>query len=104
MELLKNFHNADIEDLIEKFSKWESDNLILTYGKRENNVQDTYGLPYTSSGIYAGLWCTNVQAVYAEDSSLNFDGIGYNTELQPVAFFTRLDDAGNEVEDVVILF
>jgi len=74
MELLKEFNNTKSNQLIKAFSKWESDNLIITHGKRENSIEDTYGLPYTSSGVYAGLWCTNIEAVYAEDSHLNFDG------------------------------
>ena len=103
MELLKEFDNADIHDLMESFSKWEKTNIKINHGQREKNVELTYGLPYTSGSTCAGLWCTNVSAVYTNDSSLRFDGIGYTTEFEPVAFFTRLDESGNEVEDVLKL-
>ncbi len=101
MELLKDFDESMTNKLIRRFSHWESENLVIVYGKRESNVEDTFGLAYTSSSAYAGLWCTNVKAIYASDSSLVFDGIGYNTDLQPVAFFTKYDEDGNEIENIV---
>lgn len=102
MGLLKDFDESMTNKLIRKFSHWESENLVIVHGKHERTVEDTFGLAYTSSSAYAGLWNTNVKAVYASDSSLVFDGIGYNDDLQPVAFFTKYDEDGNEIEDVTI--
>ncbi len=104
MELLKDFDDTFVNRLIRKFSHWESDNLIIVHGKRESNVEDTFGLAYTSSSAYAGLWNTNVKAVSVNDNNLVFDGIGYNNNLESVAFFTRYDESGNEIENVFILF
>ena len=98
----KEFNNAEIKKLIRVFSLWQADNLIILQGKRESNVADTFGLPYTSSGAYAGLWNTNTESRYTADNTLNFEGIGYNDDGLPVAIFTRLDDMGNEIEDVFI--
>lgn len=102
MKLIKDFDEAMTNKLIRKFSHWEFSNLNIKHGKRESNVELTYGLAYTSSSEYAGLWNTNTSAVYATDSSLRFDGIGYDVELNPVAIFTRLDESGSEMEDVTV--
>ncbi len=105
MELLKEFDNKAIKKLIKKFSVWESENLLIVYGKRELTAEDTFGLAYTSSSTYAALWNTNVKAVSIDDSNLVFEGIGYNAEeLKPVAIFTKYDSEGNEIEDVFITF
>ena len=51
------------------FAKWQKKNLKIVHGDyvRKNTVvqtmEYTFGLPYTSSGMYAELVCTNVQAV-----------------------------------------
>jgi hypothetical protein len=101
MDLKKEFSNNDSAKLIKIFQKWQQNNVVIQHGWNYNNVEATFGLPYTSSGAYAGLWNTNTQAVYAADNLLSFDGIGYAEDMTPVAFFTRLDDNGNEIEDVI---
>ncbi len=103
MELLKEFSGNQSIKLVKVFKQWESENLVIQIGKRESSVQDTYGLPYTSSGLYAGLWNTNTQSVYVNDNSMQFDGIGYIEDLTPVALFTKLDEEGNEIDDNIVI-
>ena len=100
--MVKEFNTKNMKKLINIFSNWESENLKITIGKRESNVENTYWLPYTSSGDYAGLWNTNTMAVLKSDESLNFDGIGFSTDLKPFAFFTKLDESGNEVKNIFL--
>lgn len=72
------------------FAKWQK-NLKIVHGNyvRKNSVirtmEYTYGLPYTSSGSFAELACTNVQAVK------------WNRVLKQYMNFRclRLDEEGN---------
>lgn len=102
MNCKKEFSNEDARNLIKAFSKWEH-NLTIPPEYREKTIELTYGLPYTSSSSYAGLWCTNAPATYKDDEQLIFDGITWSEDNKPIALFTRLDDKGNEVEDVFMV-
>ena len=55
--------------------KWLDKHLKIVHGKRERNVELTYGLPYTSSGEYAAIWNTNVDARSLSDLDLQFKGV-----------------------------
>ena len=93
MDFLKEWN--DVEETLKKiipiFAKWQKDNLKITHGDyvRKRTIYDsmmfTYGLPYTSSGMYAEAGNTNVQAEK------------YNKELKVYMSFRciRLDSEGN---------
>ena len=102
MEMIKEFNTKKIKELVLHFSFWEKENLKINHGKREISSADTFGLPYTSSGDYAGLWNTNTESVLRNNHLLGFDGIGYTTDFVPMAIFTRHDEDGNELETVFL--
>ena len=75
------------------FSKWEKSNLIITCGRREKTTNDTYGLPYTSSGTFAGLGChCNVNAVLKSDENFIAYEIAVTEENEVVVYLTDADE------------
>ena len=82
------------ERVLNVFKWWERDNLTVTYGKRHgNDVEMTYGLPYTSSQSCAGIWNTNVEAVLNTNRNYKFQGIVIAEKLEIVAYFTDNDES-----------
>ena len=91
------------------FAKWQKTNLKIIHGEyvRKNTVlqtiEYTYGLPYTSSGSFAELRCTNVQAVkwnrvlkqYMNFRCLRLDGEGN------VYVIFYLSDSVTEIYEVI---
>lgn len=74
--------------------KWLDKNLRIIQGKRERNVELTYGLPYTSSGEYAAIWNTNVDARSNEDLDLQFKGMALDKDNSPVIIWYMPDYDG----------
>ena len=75
------------------FAKWERNNLKITHGRREITTSDTYGLPYTSSGTFAGLGChCNVNAVLKSDESFVAYEIAVTEENEVVVYLTDADE------------
>lgn len=98
----KELTNKEIEKLIRVFRGWQFGNLEIFYGKVEKSVIDTFGLPYTSSGDYAGIWNTNTESVYIKDQTFKFEGCTIAESGEFLAIFTPLDSNGNELETVFI--
>lgn len=74
--------------------KWLDKSLRIVHGKRERNVEDTYGLPYTSSGEFAAIWNTNVDARSLNDLDLQFKGIALDKDNNPVIIWYMTDCDG----------
>ena len=74
--------------------KWLDKSLRIVHGKRERNVELTYGLPYTSSGEYAAIWNTNVDARSLSDSDLQFKGVALDKDNNPVIIWYMTDCDG----------
>lgn len=75
------------------FAKWEKSNLIITYGRRERTISDTYGLPYTSSGDFASLGChCNVNAVLKSDNNYVIYEIAITEDNEVIAYLTDTDE------------
>lgn len=99
-KFLNNWENVEgytFEEIqskvINTFAKWEKSNLIITTGQRERTTSDTYGLPYTSSGSFAGLGChCNVNAVLKADKNFVIYELAINEDLEIVAYLTDEDD------------
>lgn len=89
MNFKKKFNDKAINEMIYLFSNWEKRNLTITHGKREKAISDTYGFPYTSSGNFAGIWNTNVEARLRKESEWKFDGLVLTEEWQMIAIFTN---------------
>ena len=91
------------------FAKWQKKNLKIVHGdyERKNTViqtmQYTYGLPYTSSCMYAELACTNVQAVKWNGvikQYMNFKCIRLDGEGNVYVIFC-LSDSVTEMHEVI---
>jgi len=91
MKFKKELTENEIKRAIRLFDTWESQNLILTHGKRERTTELTYGLPYTSSSDYAMLGNTNVEAIYPRGGYL-FNGLAVSTTGQTYALLTDAED------------
>lgn len=74
--------------------KWLDKHLKIVHGKRERNVELTYGLPYTSSGEYAAIWNTNVDARSLSDLDLQFKGVALDKDNNPVIIWYMTDCDG----------
>ena len=72
--------DKELQIVIRTFASWERQNLRITHGKREHTTEDTYGLPYTSSSDFAGIWNTNVEAVLKSDETYHFVGVAITKE------------------------
>ena len=75
------------------FARWERSNLKITHGRREKTTIDTYGLPYTSSGTFAGLGLhCNVNAVLKSDENFVAYEIAVTEENEVVVYLTDADE------------
>ena len=74
--------------------KWLDKRLRIVHGKRERNVELTYGLPYTSSGEYAAIWNTNVDARSNDDLALQFKRVALDKDNSPVIIWYMTDCDG----------
>lgn len=91
----KEWTDAEHQEAIRLFARWETLNLRIVHGRRERNTEDTYGLPYTSSGGCAGVWNTNVDAVLKADERYRFDGLVI-TDVGEVMVLLTADLTGGE--------
>ena len=56
-------------------------------------LEDLFGLPYTSSGDFAGIWNTNTQAVTKYGERLYFRGAAYTEHGEGVLIFEDMKNA-----------
>ena len=102
MKFKKEWTEKELEDVIRAFKMWEKNNLVITYGRRKKTVEDTYGLPYTSSSSFAMLSNTNVIAELINPLSgkkWNFDWLALTEDNEVVAGFTDADE--NEKQFII---
>jgi hypothetical protein len=64
------------------------------YNNSENNIEGFFGLPYTSSGSFAGLWNTNTRYCLDTEEKYNIDGFGLGKDGKVYIFCTN--DEENE--------
>lgn len=93
-KLQKEWNNVEevTKKILKVFSKYEKENLIITYGRRERTVSDTYGFPYTSSSDFAMISNCNVLAELKGDRNYRFDWLALTEENEIVAGFTDYDE------------
>lgn len=103
MELLKDWNidrknNVDTisKKVIDLFAKWYKDNLIHVCGQHAGNVEEIFGLPYTSSGFCAELGCRcNSVWAYRLIPEYTLNGLALDQNGVVYAYF----DNGNYEED-----
>lgn len=59
------------------------------YSLNKTQLEKLFGLPYTSSGDYAGIWNTNTQARTKYGELLNFRGVALDEDFDTVLIFDR---------------
>ena len=78
------------EKVIKAFSKWYRSNLRITRGSG-NNVEEIFGLPYTSSSSYAALWNCQAEAELKQDAQWKFNALAITEDNKIIAIFDRED-------------
>ena len=107
MKKIKEWYDLekDVDKTITKvekaFSKWYKKNITITYGSGRN-VEEMFGLPYTSSSAWAGIWNCQAQAYLNEDPQWKFLGLGITEDREIVAVFDREDTGHFDNKDIVI--
>lgn len=99
MKFKKEWTDAEHKAVIRCFIRWERNNLVITYGKRELTAEYTYGLPYTSSSSFAMVSNTNVKAELKSAREFCFDWLALTEDNEVVAGFT--DKNENEKQIVI---
>jgi hypothetical protein len=56
------------------------------------NIEDFFGLPYTSSSEYAGIWNTNTQYYIDTENQYNIDGFALTEDNKPVLIASDIND------------
>lgn len=70
--------------------------LEFLHGRRSYDVDDAFGLAYTSSSGFAAVWNTNAESRLA-GTRLYFDGIAITEDGKTVGIFTERGEAGDEI-------
>lgn len=64
-----------------------------------SSLENLFGLPYTSSGSYAGFWNTNSEVFIFDDSTFTIQGFALTNDLQVICLTTDFDE--NEFNFVI---
>jgi hypothetical protein len=84
-------------DVVGTLQTWfDKGNLVVTHGDGKN-VEEIFGLPYTSTSEFAAIWNCNAEAVLKEKPCCYFDGCAITEGNRIVAIFTARDEEGNEI-------
>lgn len=94
IELLKEWNDYEKQGRVarEFFRDWWRDNLIFKGGTDKGNIDERFGLAYTSSSDFAAMWNTNSEYVYKCMPDYAFRGIAITTENVVVAYLDWLED------------
>ena len=78
---------------IDEFLKYEAGTLKDDYKSERNmtnnELDNLFGLPYTSSGEFAAIWNTNTQARAKYGALLYFRGVALSTDYKTVLIFDQ---------------
>lgn len=87
MKFKKEWSPSELDQIIKIFKSWAIRNLKVVYGAKGRTIEDTYGLPYTSSSSYAMVSNTNVQAQMYGVPGWNFEHLALTENGDVVAAF-----------------
>ena len=74
---------------------WRAGNIVVTRGLGRT-AELTFGLPYTSSSAYAGIWNCQAEAHLKGDPNWDFRCVAIDTENRIIAVFEEHDNDFNE--------
>lgn len=75
MKFKTELTDKEIQEVTLLFSQWWRKNLEVVNRNGSHATDDIFGLPYTSSSDYAGLWNTNADNYYKYDKNYSFQGV-----------------------------
>ena len=95
----------DVEEVsdqaIKAFTNWYKRNITITHGSGRD-VEEIFGLPYTSSTDWAGLWNCQADAYLNEDPQWKFECLAVSEDMEILAVFDREDTGIFDNKDIVI--
>ena len=105
MKKLKEWYfdnNGDVRErkVVSAFSRWYRKNITVTRGSGRN-VEEIFGLPYTSSSAYAALWNCQGEAYLNADPQWKFNALAISEDGDILAVFDR-EDTGNFDEKEIV--
>lgn len=83
------------------FSNWYRKELAITRGSGRN-VEEIFGLPYTSTSEWAGIWNCQAEARLKTDLQWSFLGLAITEDREVVAVFDREDTGNFDNKEIVI--
>ena len=89
------------EKVIKAFKNWYKGNITITHGSGRD-VEEIFGLPYTSSSDWAALWNCQAEAYLNSDSQWKFNCLAISEDLEILANFDREDTGNFDNKDIVI--
>ena len=98
---IENDVSATERKVIKAFEKWYRNNITITHG-RDKTVEDTFGLPYTSSSDYAALWNCQGEAYLNEDPQWKFNALAISEDREILVVFDREDTGNFDEKEIVI--
>lgn len=86
------------ERIAERAAAAQIGKLKFIHGRRERNAEQTFGLPYTSSGAFAAVWNCNAEAMKTRDGArLYFEGVAIDEAENAVLIWTERNADGDEI-------
>ena len=98
---LENDVEATSKKVIKAFEAWYPKNVTITHGNGRN-AEYIFGLPYTSTSDWAGLWNCQAEAYLNEDPQWKFECLAISENNEILAVFDREDTGNFDNLDVVI--
>ena len=98
---LENDVEKTSNKVIKAFEKWYPQNITITHGNG-HNAEYIFGLPYTSSSDWAGLWNCQAEAYLNEDPQWKFECLAISEDNEILAVFDREDTGNFDNKDIVI--
>ena len=86
---------------IRAFERWYKANLTIIHGSGRN-VEEIFGLPYTSSSDWAAIWNCQAEAYLNSDPQWKFRCLAISENNEILANFDREDTGNFDDKDVVI--
>lgn len=87
--------------VIRAFERWYKANLTITHGSG-HNAEYIFGLPYTSTSDWAGLWNCQAEAYLNSDPQWKFRSLAISEDNEILANFDREDTGNFDDLDIVI--
>lgn len=86
---------------LKAFERWYRGNITITH-RSGRDVEEIFGLPYTSTSDWAGLWNCQAEAYLNEDPQWKFECLAISEDMEILAVFDREDTGNFDNKEIVI--